>query len=463
MPKRRGLMYLAPMGTRSGHLVVAFGVVAWFCSCATHVPVDSALLALKGAPMWGHVDMRSAWLQVGITGQGEVTCVVWPLDTVCAPREFRPSEVDVRFGTAKFELSDLEPGTRYAALLKEGNRILSDTLRVRTQVLWDYRTDPPPFTLLAGSCAFLNEPEYDRPGRAYGGEYGIFTAMAAEQPDMMLWLGDNIYLREVDFGSRSGYRHRYDQARALPELKTLWSACPHYAIWDDHDYGPNDCDGAWIHKDWALEAFKAYWPNPGYGVSDRVEGIATAFRFSDVDFFLLDNRWNRVNAGTQTLQPQVLGADQIDWLIASLRNSRAPFKLIAVGGQVLSDAAIYENLANYPAERTALLERIAAEGIRGVVFLTGDRHNTELTRAELPGGLVVYDLTLSPLTSTAHDHSEEPNTLRVPNTMVGERNYGVLRFSGPRKDRVLAIQVKNVAGEIKWERAIRASELASPR
>jgi hypothetical protein len=47
--------------------------------------------------------------------------------------------------------------------------------------------------------------------------------------------------------------------------------------------------------------------------------------------------------------------------------------------------------------------------------------------------------------------------------MVGERNYGVLRFSGPRKDRVLAIQVKNVAGEIKWERAIRASELASPR
>lgn len=413
--------------------------------------------------MWGHVDMRSAWLQVGVTGQGEVTCVVWPLDTVGAPREFRPSEVDVRFGTAKFELSDLEPGTRYAALLKEGNRILSDTLRVRTQVLWDYRTDPPPFTLLAGSCAFLNEPEYDRPGRAYGGEYGIFTTMAAEQPDMMLWLGDNIYLREVDFGSRSGYRHRYDQARALPELKTLWSACPHYAIWDDHDYGPNDCDGAWIHKDWALEAFKAYWPNPGYGVSDRVEGIATAFRFSDVDFFLLDNRWNRVNAGTQTLQPQVLGADQIDWLIASLRNSRAPFKLIAVGGQVLSDAAIYENLANYPAERTALLERIAAEGIRGVVFLTGDRHNTELTRAELPGGLVVYDLTLSPLTSTAHDHSEEPNTLRVPGTMVGERNYGVLKFSGPRKDRVLAIQVKNGAGEIKWERAIRASELASPR
>jgi len=407
--------------------------------------------------------MRSAWLQVGVTGQGKVTCEVWPLDSVGVPREFHPSEVDARFGTAKFELHDLEPGTRYAALLRDGTRVLSDTLRIRTQVLWDYRMDPPPFKLLAGSCAFLNEPEYDRPGRAYGGEYGIFTSMAEEQPDMMLWLGDNIYLREVDFGSISGYRHRYDQARALPELTALWSSCPHYAIWDDHDYGPNDCDGAWIHKDWALDAFKAYWPNPGYGVADRVEGIATAFRFSDVDFFLLDNRWNRVNAGTKTGTPQVLGADQIDWLIASLRTSRAPFKLIAVGGQVLSDAAIYENLANYPSERNALLERIAAEGIRGVVFLTGDRHNTELTRAELPGGLVVYDLTLSPLTSTAHDHTEEPNTLRVPETMVGERNYGVLTFSGPRKDRVLGIQVKKVDGSILWERTIRATELASPR
>jgi alkaline phosphatase D len=198
-------------------------------------------------------------------------------------------------------------------------------------------------------------------------------------------------------------------------------------------------------------------------VVDRVPGIATAFRHSDVDFFLLDNRWNRVNAGAQTLTPQVLGKDQMDWLIQALRGSRAPFKLIAVGGQVLSDAAIYENYANYPEERQALLDRIAAEGIKGVVFLTGDRHNSELTRVELPGGLIVHDLTLSPLTSTAHDHSEEPNSLRVPGTMVGERNYGVLEFSGPRKDRVLAISVKDADGAILWERALRATELSAPR
>lgn len=413
--------------------------------------------------MWGHVDMRAAWLQVGTEGKGKLTCAFWPADSADYVREVRPVRAFDAFGTVHFELQDLEPGTRYKAIVRSGDRILTDTLSVRTQVLWDYRMDPPAFTLLAGSCAYINEPAYDRPGKPYGGDYGIFTTMEKEQPDLMLWLGDNVYLREVDFGSIAGYRHRYDQARGLPELSSLWSACPHYAVWDDHDYGPNDCDGAWVHKDWALEAFQAYWPNPGYGVVDRVPGIATAFRHSDVDFFLLDNRWNRVNAGTKTLQPQVLGPDQLDWLIQAMRGSRAPFKLVAVGGQVLSDAAIYENLANYPAERQALLDRIAAEGIKGVVFLTGDRHNSELSRLELPGGLVVHDLTLSPLTSTAHDHTDEPNSLRVAGTMVGVRNYGKLEFSGPRKDRVLSIEVKDAAGQVLWERTIRATELASPR
>jgi len=418
---------------------------------------------LKGAPMWGHVDLRAAWLQVGVEGKGKVVCEFWPADTAGEHRVARPARVFPTYETVQFELQDLEPGTRYKAVLRSGAQVLSDTLVVRTQVLWDFRMDPPPFTLLAGSCAFLNEAAYDRPGKPYGGDYGIFTTMAQEQPDLMLWLGDNIYLREVDFGSQAGYRHRYDHARALPELKALLAACPHYAIWDDHDYGPNDCDGAWAHKDWALEAFQAYWANPGYGVAGRVPGIATAFRHSDVDFFLLDNRWNRINAGSKTLKPQVLGEDQLDWLIQALRGSRAPFKLIAVGGQVLSDAAIYENLANYPDERQALLDRIAAEGIKGVVFLTGDRHNTELTRVELPGGLWVHDLTLSPLTSTAHDHTDEPNSLREPGTMVGSRNYGVLEFSGPRKDRVLAIRVKDVSGAVVWERTLRATELSATR
>ena len=85
--------------------------------------------------------------------------------------------------------------------------------------------------------------------------------MAADDPDMMLWLGDNIYLREVDFQSYEGFLHRYTHARETPEMKNLLKACPNYAIWDDHDFGPNDSDGSWVHADWSREAFQTFWSN----------------------------------------------------------------------------------------------------------------------------------------------------------------------------------------------------------
>ena len=43
-----------------------------------------------------------------------------------------------------------------------------------------------------------------RPGRPYGGGEGIFDAIAATGPDLMLWLGDNIYLRDPTYTSLEG-------------------------------------------------------------------------------------------------------------------------------------------------------------------------------------------------------------------------------------------------------------------
>ena len=64
----------------------------------------------------------------------------------------------------------------------------------------------------------------------------------------MLWLGDNIYTREVDFYSLSGYQKRYTHTRNIKEMQPLLSNTHHYAIWDDHDYGPNNTDRSNIHK-----------------------------------------------------------------------------------------------------------------------------------------------------------------------------------------------------------------------
>ena len=413
--------------------------------------------ALLTGPMVGHVSMRSAQLWVQAVGPSEVVAEYMSKagGQEQAWVSTSPVQTDATSGhTAHITLANLEPGTTYSVKFKLNGKAIDDVLEVSTQVLWDYRMDPPAFSFVTGSCAFINEPKYDRPGTPYGGGYEIFERMADEQPDMMLWLGDNIYLREVDFQSYEGFVHRYTHARQTPEMRRLLQVCPNYAIWDDHDFGPNDSDGSWVHADWSRDSFEAFWSNPSYGLPDAPRCVSTAFRFVDMEFFLLDNRTYRVNHQNKTNAPQVLGQDQIDWLIQALQKSRAPYKFVCVGGQVLNDAAVYENVSQFPSERQQILERLEQEDIRGVVFLSGDRHTTELSEYTMGNGRKVYDLTVSPLTSRAAHAADEPNSFRVDGTYVEQRNYAKLSFDGPRKQRSCLVEIKSTEGETLWSKSL---------
>ncbi|HRD54447.1 MAG TPA: alkaline phosphatase D family protein, partial [Flavobacteriales bacterium] len=144
---------------------------------------------------------------------------------------------------------------------------------------------------------------------------------------------------------------------------------------------------------------------------------------------------------------------QVDWLIRALKYSDAAFKVVAVGSQVLNSAAIYETYATMGAERERLLKRIEDEGLRNVVFLTGDRHFTELSSVQLKDGRTLYDLTCSPLTSGVHK-PKEVNANRVDGTLVEQRNFATLSFSGVRKERVMTMRVFDAEGQLLWERAI---------
>jgi alkaline phosphatase D len=294
---------------------------------------------------------------------------------------------------------------------------------------------------------------YDRPGKPYGGGYEIFANMQKAEADLMLWLGDNIYLREADWYSRTGIYERYAHYRSLPELQEFFASQANIAIWDDHDYGPNDSDRSYSMKETTLDAFKDFWANPAYGLGD-CGGITGHYQFNDVEFFLLDNRWNRSPQGLGEDEEQVLGECQIDWLIEAMRFSRATYKIVCIGGQVLNTAKVYENMSNYEKERQYLLDQIAKYNIRNVVFLTGDRHHSELSEIRI-GDLMIYDLTVSPLTSSAGRNSQnEGNKLRVEGTYFGERNYASLDFSGSLSERKLLITLYDTSGKRIWRREI---------
>ncbi|MCS7169165.1 MAG: alkaline phosphatase family protein, partial [Candidatus Kapabacteria bacterium] len=234
----------------------------------------------------------------------------------------------------------------------------------------------------------------------------------------------------------------------------------HYAIWDDHDYGPNDSDRSFLHKHSARQVFQLFWCNPTYGI-DGLHGITTSFSWGDVDFFLLDNRFWRTPNRLKSQRRTLLGTEQLQWLRDALVSSRATFKVIVIGGQVLNPLPVFETYANCaPEERDELLQMLQQERIPGVFFLSGDRHFTELSRLNRHDLYPLYELTVSPLTSSPfREASREQNPLRVPGTLVTERNFALLEFAGPRTDRRLHIRVYNSRGELLWQHTVAAAEL----
>ncbi|MCX7606895.1 MAG: alkaline phosphatase family protein, partial [Bacteroidia bacterium] len=295
----------------------------------------------------------------------------------------------------------------------------------------------------------------------YGGEYNIFASIVTQKPDFMLWLGDNVYLREADWNSRSGILYRYSHTKSLPALQPLWAACPHYAIWDDHDFGPNDADRGFWGRHLTREAFTLFWANPSYGVPTAPEGITTFFEWSDADFFLLDNRTYRAPNKRNTGERTMLGPQQLEWLIDALKSSKATFKFVACGSQILNPSPGYENFINYEEERKTLLRRIEEENIHGVIFLTGDRHFSEISHISLGNGQKIYDITSSPLTAGPFKAApeREKNPFRMEGTLTAQRNFLLLSVKGPEKERILLVSAYDSQGSKLWEKTIEAREL----
>ena len=132
---------------------------------------------------------------------------------------------------------------------------------------------------------------------------------------------------------------------------------------------------------------------------------------------------------------RMFGEKQMDWLKNALINSTAPFKIIVSGSQVFNVASSQDCLKDYPIEFEELLGFLQAEKISGVIFMTGDRHHSEVIRYKLPRAYTLYDITTSPLTAgiAAVRDAEKENPERIPGTLVEAQNYSRISISGSTK------------------------------
>ena len=375
------------------------------------------------------------------------------------------------FNPIKIPLNGLAINTSYFYnLIVDGKEIKTPfATKFVTQDLWQWRKPAPDFSFLAGSCNYVNDPAVDRPGKPYGGDSSIFETMAKTGAAFHVWMGDNWYTREVDFGSAWGLNYRASHDRAQKVIQPFLAAMPQYGIWDDHDYGPDNSGKSFYLKNESREIFKNYMVNPSYG--EEGKGIYTKVSYSDVDLFLTDDRYFRseenipdsVN-GLPSKDKHFFGPMQMEWLKNNLEFSKATFKIIVIGSQILNPLGRSENMQRYSAEYNELINFIKDQKINGVVFFSGDRHHSEIIKIENPNFYPLYDVTLSSYTAgiSKVNGEEKNNIYRVKGTLVEENNFGKISISGSKENRIMKIESIGTKGKELSSFVINSNDLKVP-
>ena len=281
-----------------------------------------------------------------------------------------------------------------------------------------FRTAPPPDSNAPITFAFWSCQDYT------GGYYNAQAALAKQDVDFMVNLGDYIYAdRQHTLPGQGGdglavradpveqartlkqYRDKYKLYRTDKNLRKMQAAHAMVTTWDDHEV-TDDYAGAQpevIPQNAATpkqiaNAYRAFFESMPVFSPNRRTQLFRMLRFGrNVDLLVLDERQYRdaqpcgdpLVGNLDPSSPQycsnlndprtMLGAREGGFLDARLAASNARWKVIAnevpiTPIQLVQAFVGPDDWAGYTQARTALLQTIQQRPEHDVVFVTGDIH-----------------------------------------------------------------------------------------
>lgn len=309
-------------------------------------------------------------------------------------------------------------------------------------------------------------------------EQPAWDAIVAERPDLFLFLGDNVYADRPGHPATPGnIAAAYRELAAQPGYRRLREARPLLATWDDHDFGQNDAGVEYPFKRQSQALMLAAFGEPADSPRWTRDGVYGAWTFGEqgrrVQVLLLDTRYfrdrlardpSRAKPGRGSYVPQedpsatMLGAAQWEWLESQLRQP-ADLRILGSSIQVIAREHGYETWGNLPRERRRLYQLIRDTGAEGVVFISGDRHLTEISReqsAETP--YPIYDFTSSGL-DQSESPVDEPNRFRI-SPVLRTANFGVIRVDWDAAPVRVEMASLDGLGQTLFQHAVTLAELA---
>lgn len=326
-------------------------------------------IGVEAGPLVGHTTDTTASIWAYDKDAKELKVEWWPADDDSSRKAAALRPKGERSPVSRHTFTDLEPATSYRySLGVEG----------RDPAVGSFTTAPPTgkptrFSYVVTSCMnprqFPVQPAWD--------------TVLRQKPAFHLLVGDNVYADSTDY---EVLRTHHLEQRAIPNFAQVLATVPSYATWDDHDFGPNDSHAQTPGKENSLAAFRDLWANPAYGTPE-LPGVFYHFRWADIEFFVMDNRYYRTDEHAKVANKTQFGQDQLKWLYDGLRRSDATFKLVVTGYDVMG--------SRYPDEIKTIAQIIKRSGATGVLFHAGDIHRNEFKQQDHGAGYPITQITSS--------------------------------------------------------------------
>jgi len=353
--------------------------------------------------------------------------------------------------TAVLEITGLMADTEYTYQLN------IDGKPVKLASKPTFRTFPPKGTKTKFTIVFGGGAGYT-PWHEY-----MWNTILSHKPLALMALGDNVYIDTPEISQVQKYCYYRRQSR--PEFRSFAASTPQFAIYDDHDFGGNDCTSSLDINvpAWKLDVLKVFtdnWVNPYYGEGSENPGCFFDMSIADVDFFFLDTRFYRQHP-RRVKDASILGPYQERWLFDKLKASKSTFKVIASSVPFAPGVkpGSKDPWDGFPERREELFSFIEENRIEGVILIAADRHRSDAWKIERPGAYPLYEFMSSKLTNV-HTHKIIKGSLFGYNEKC---SVGFLTFDTTKADPEVTYNIVTIDNETlpaPYELTIRKSELS---
>ncbi|MDG2383108.1 MAG: alkaline phosphatase D family protein [Pirellulaceae bacterium] len=401
-------------------------------------------------PMLGNITGQSVQIWVRTARQATVKVVAKPegqeSPLLQSPLYYTTAQSDF---TAVVTLNGLKPQTNYSYQVIVNGRCGSNLEQ-------SFRTFPPQFQPakfrigFGGGAGYV--PENER----------AWETILAQKPDVLMLLGDNVYSDDPTTQPMQHYCYYRRQSR--PEFRKLVGLTPVYSIWDDHDFGTNDCSGGPMidSPDWkrsVYEVFRNNWVNPYFGGGDGQPGCFYDFYLGDVHFIMLDGRFYRDRTPQRPARPTMLGPVQRAWLFDRIKKTKGKFLVLCSPVPWVFEAKgdSLDTWNGFQEERNSIFDLLTEKKVNGVVLISADRHRSDLWKIDRPGTYPLFEFNSSRLTNQ-HVHKELP---QAEFSFNKKQSFGLVDFDTTLENPSVTYRIMTIDGKQVFSKTIVLSELQS--